>query len=179
MLYSLSSIYKIGPRVYGTFANGRVEEYFESHTLTPHDLRDPEISKWIGRRMSELHSVDIGEVMMPDDGWEDPNSVATERNWVSWTPVAKEVLVALEKLHVPAGHQWHDFIQTFDMPRLEKEWKAYWKWLKAYEAEHQPSERVFAHNDAQYGNLLKLKHPLPNRPSHSQVSEHADQAFAD
>ncbi|KAG8930147.1 hypothetical protein FRC01_003200 [Tulasnella sp. 417] len=29
-LYKLSSVYQIGPRIFGTFGNGRVEEYFDA-----------------------------------------------------------------------------------------------------------------------------------------------------
>ncbi|EGY19710.1 choline kinase [Verticillium dahliae VdLs.17] len=46
---------RIGPRLLGTFTNGRFEEYFNSVTLTPKDLRDSETSKQIAKRMRELH----------------------------------------------------------------------------------------------------------------------------
>ena len=44
ILHALSSRYHIGPRVYGTFENGRVEEYFDSGALTAADLRDAKVS---------------------------------------------------------------------------------------------------------------------------------------
>ncbi|GAA5901751.1 uncharacterized protein JCM6883_000382 [Sporobolomyces salmoneus] len=65
ILHTLSSQYGIGPRVLGTFANGRVEEYFHSRALVKEEMRDPRISRWIGRRMRELHSVDLEKMIRP------------------------------------------------------------------------------------------------------------------
>jgi len=168
-LNKLSSIYRIGPRVWGTFGNGRVEEYFDSRALTEEDLRDQEISRWIGRRMSELHSVDIGEVMMPGDGWEDKQGIAVRQNFDRWLPLAKEVLQSLEQRVLPKDHPWFNVVQALDLDHLEDEWKSYWAWLEKYEKEHSESERVFSHNDAQYGNLLRLTVKPTNRPSHHQI----------
>ncbi|GAA6009950.1 hypothetical protein JCM11491_000877 [Sporobolomyces phaffii] len=65
ILHTLSSEYGIGPRVLGTFANGRVEEYFHSRALVKEEMRDPRVSRWIGRRMRELHSVDLERMIRP------------------------------------------------------------------------------------------------------------------
>ncbi|KAG8858720.1 hypothetical protein FRB96_004857 [Tulasnella sp. 330] len=168
-LYKLSSIYRIGPRVYGTFGNGRVEEYFDSVALNADDMRNPDISRWIGRRMSELHCVDIGEVMMPGDGWEDRRTLGVFENVKRWMTTARQVIEALEKRKIPKDHPWRDVVQSFDIDCYEDEWDAYRKWLNNFEAEYGESERVFAHNDAQYGNLLMLTHMPPNRPSHHKI----------
>lgn len=168
-LYKLSSIYRIGPRVFGTFGNGRVEEYFDSRALTEEELRVPEISRWIGRRMSELHSVDIGEVVMPTEDKESKSNVSVLKNYQNWLPLARDVLEALEKRVIPKDHPWHGVVEAFDLNRLEDECKAYWTWLQEYEKEHGESDRVFSHNDTQYGNLLRLTTRPPNRPSHHQI----------
>lgn len=68
ILHTLSGTYSIGPRVLGTFANGRVEEYFHSRALHKEEMRDPRISRWIGRRMRELHRVELAQMIPPDDG---------------------------------------------------------------------------------------------------------------
>ena len=68
ILHTLSSTYAIGPRVLGTFANGRVEEYFHSRALHKEEMRDARVSRWIGRRMRELHRVDLGQMEPPSDG---------------------------------------------------------------------------------------------------------------
>ena len=46
---------KIGPCLLGTFINGRFEQFLNARPLTPKELRDPEISRQIAKRMRELH----------------------------------------------------------------------------------------------------------------------------
>lgn len=158
-LHVLSSVYKIGPRVYGTFENGRIEEYFDSVTLTAEDIRDPRISRWIGARMAELHSVDIDVV---DQAPEVPGDITIAINVKSWLGYAKKVL----KLPaVPSTIR-----QELDLPRFKKEWEKYLSW--ALQRQHTiGSQRVFAHNDAQYGNLLRLNNDVDGVDEHRQVSE--------
>ncbi|KAI0711689.1 kinase-like domain-containing protein [Earliella scabrosa] len=66
-LHVLSSKYNIGPRVYGTFENGRVEEYIDSEALTAADIRDPQQS-WpprdgSGRPTNLGHSDNKGKII--------------------------------------------------------------------------------------------------------------------
>lgn len=69
---------KIGPRLLGTFKNGRFEQYFNAEPLTPELLRDPATSKQIAKRMRELHNgVDLLEEEK-DDG------PTVFRNWDCW-----------------------------------------------------------------------------------------------
>lgn len=68
ILHTLSTDYAIGPRVLGTFSNGRVEQYFHSRALTKEEMRDGRISRWIGRRMRELHRVELETMVVPDQG---------------------------------------------------------------------------------------------------------------
>lgn len=62
LLHTLSATYGIGPMILGTFHNGRIEEYFDSRALHKEELRDARISRWIARRMRELHSVDLNRM---------------------------------------------------------------------------------------------------------------------
>jgi choline kinase len=161
-LHALSSQYRIGPRVYGTFENGRVEEYFDSVTLGPSDLRDQRISRLIGARMAELHSVDIAVVEDSSKegevgGWE----IGVKRNVKSWMPPAREVL-ALPNF--PDASR-----KELDIDSFEDEWREYLLWLSRFEAAEGPSRRVFSHNDAQCGNLLRLTKPGEGTAEHRQV----------
>ncbi|KAL6304167.1 kinase-like protein, partial [Sparassis latifolia] len=162
-LHALSSQYHIGPRVYGTFENGRVEEYFESTTLTASDMRDPKISSWIGARMAELHGVDIASVepTLADesegDGWE----LAAKRNVKSWLGLARDVLA------LPFAPE--DVRRHLNLDAFEWEWEQYLRWLAEEEKRIGASPRVFGHNDAQYGNLLRLKTLRPGTLAHRQV----------
>ncbi|KAJ7655166.1 kinase-like protein [Mycena polygramma] len=163
-LHVLSSQYHIGPRVYGTFENGRVEEYFDSTTLTAADLRNPKISCWIGARMAELHSVDIEAVedTSPDNrgegkGWE----IGVKKNVRSWIHPAREVLA------LPTVSE--TLRAEFDLDGFEKQWDVYMQWLASVDDVQRGSRRVYAHNDTQYGNLLLLNTRNENLPEHRQL----------
>lgn len=159
ILHILSSEYKIGPLIYGTFDNGRVEQHFDSVALTPADLRNPEISRWIATRMAELHQVDVDDVEgpSPPSGHED----SVKKNVETWLPHAREVLPLLTA-QKPSS-------RAFDIDAFADLWEKYMQWISAVEADKGVSPRVLAHNDAQYGNLLRMN-PHPHNPKgHRQV----------
>ncbi|KAJ7666468.1 choline kinase, cytoplasm [Mycena rosella] len=163
-LHMLSSQYHIGPRVYGTFENGRVEEFYESRVLTAADLRDPKISRWIGARMAELHSVDIETIegTSPDNrgegrGWE----IGAKKNVKSWMPHARQVLA------LPAVSE--TLREEFNLDGFTRDWDMYMQWLASVDDVKRGSRRVYAHNDAQYGNLLLLTTQDENLPDHRQL----------
>lgn len=164
-LHILSSGYRIGPRVYGTFENGRMEEYFDSVTLCDTDLRDPKVSRWIGARMAELHCVDIEAVECTTEttrgenvGWE----IAAKKNVKAWLTHAREVLTLAS-----VSQRYRDEIQ---LDLFAEEWEIYVAWVKEWEKKNGASKRVFAHNDAQYGNLLCLSKLKEGAPEHHRVS---------
>ena len=164
-LHVLSSKYNIGPRVYGTFENGRVEEYFDSTALTASEMRDPEVSSWIGARMAELHGVDIDVVeydAQSGDASERGIQLGVKKNVKSWLASAREVL-ALPS--APAAVR-----ESLDLDRFEREWEQYMCWLDQKEKTDGASRRVFSHNDTQYGNLLRLRTLKEGQPAHRQVS---------
>ncbi|RXW16595.1 hypothetical protein EST38_g9258 [Candolleomyces aberdarensis] len=161
ILHKLSSVYRIGPRVFGTFENGRLEEYFDSTTLTAEDIRDPLISRWIGARMAEFHSVDMEVVSPPSDIPETGIWKPSVKTCVSsWLPYAHEVL------SLPSVRR--EVALDLDITRFEKEWNIYLKWLSKVEDKRSGSAVVFGHNDAQYGNLLRLTNAL-EADEHRQI----------
>jgi choline kinase len=163
-LHVLSSQYKIGPRVFGTFENGRVEEFFDSSALTADELRDLTISRWIGMRMAELHCVDIDAVEQTEHLIEDEGKtwdVAARKNTRSWLIPAREVL---ELPSVPEHIR-----SALNLDLFESEWTRYMHWLDAFEKRTGKSKLVFCHNDAQYGNLLRFTNPKKGLPEHRQV----------
>lgn len=48
-----------GPKLYGTFPGGRVEEFIVSHTLTAAESMEPKIRRDIARSYARLHSLDL------------------------------------------------------------------------------------------------------------------------
>ena len=162
ILHILSSEYKIGPLIYGTFDNGRIEQHFDSVALAAADLRDPEISRWIATRMAELHQVDVDDVEGPSPpGHED----TVKKNVETWLSHAQEVL------SLPAASS--SFFRAFNIDTFIDQWEKYMQWITDVEARESASPRVLAHNDAQYGNLLRMN-PHPRDPKgHRQVMQNS------
>jgi len=156
VLHVLSSRSKLGPRIYGTFTNGRLEEYFDSVTLTASDIREPRISAYIGARMAELHSVDVATIEEQSHG--SKIEIGVRKNVHSWLPHARSIL-ALPAI-APAIRK------ELDLDRFEAKWGGYMKWLKTA---HLDARLVFCHNDAQYGNILRLNKVEEDTPDHHQV----------
>ena len=158
ILHVLSSKYKIGPLIYGTFDNGRIEQHFDSAALTAADLRDPETSRWVAARMAELHQVDVDDVEGPSlSGHED----RVKSNVRTWLPHAREVF------SLPATPL--SFAQAFNLDFFAEQWEKYMYWISLVEAREGASRRVLTHNDTQYGNLLRMN-PNPRNPKgHRQV----------
>jgi len=143
--------------VYGTFENGRFEEYFDSQALTPSDLRDKVISRWIGARMAELHRVDINAIERPSAHHED----TAKKNVKLWLFPAQAVLaLPAVKASVRA---------KINLDAFRVQWEKYMQWLNDVESREGASRRVFAHNDTQYGNLLRLAKRERNIPEHRQI----------
>lgn len=94
--------------------------------------------------MAELHSVDIDVIDSTSHGKD--FEIATHIK--SWVASAQEVL------RLPSVSE--STRQELDLSRFKDEWNRYFAWAKR-EGRGLGSKRVFAHNDAQYGNLLRLK----------------------
>ncbi|KAK5662915.1 hypothetical protein OQA88_6327 [Cercophora sp. LCS_1] len=169
---------KIGPRLLGIFVNGRFEEYFNSTTLTPANLREPETSKQIAKRMRELHD---GVELLKEEKDQGP---AVFKNWDKWLNQTEKTVLYLDKqilagpkgpIRGPAdawkargfvcGVEWHVFKAT-----VEK----YRKYLvDHYGGSRKIRERlVFAHNDTQYGNILRIRPDDEKSPLLQPANEH-------
>jgi choline kinase len=139
---------KIGPRLLGTFTNGRFEEYFESQTLTAADLRIPDTSKQIAKRMRELHD---GIELLERERQEGP---FVWLNWDKWVARCEQVIGHLDRdvlngkktrgdskiRGLVCGVEWNVFRDVVDKYR---------KWLDdKYSARGGVNKSlVFAHND--------------------------------
>jgi choline kinase len=115
--------------------------------------------------MAELHSVDIdvvenisAQTCGEGKGWE----IGAKKNVLSWLGPAEEVL-ALPSVK--------DTVRVeLDLQRFRREWETYLEWLSTVDDVHNGSRRVFAHNDTQYGNILRLQNPKDFVDEHRQVS---------
>jgi choline kinase len=81
----------IGPKVLGTFNNGRFEEYLDARPLTPEELREPTTMKQIAKRMRELHEgIELQEE-------ERENGPRVFHNWDKWVDRCEQVITWLDK----------------------------------------------------------------------------------
>ncbi|KAK1585334.1 kinase-like domain-containing protein [Colletotrichum navitas] len=161
---------KIGPRLLGCFTNGRFEEYFNSITLTPSDLREPETSKQIAKRMRELH---VGIDVLDREKDEGP---AVLKNWDTWLRNVEKKILALDESvrrgnsvfrgsGYVCGVEWQQFKELYDKYRELV--------INAYKGPQEIRERlVFAHNDTQYGNILRMRPDDEKSPLLQPANEH-------
>ncbi|KAF9123293.1 hypothetical protein BGW39_009118 [Mortierella sp. 14UC] len=138
-LQNLSTM-DIGPSLLGIFKNGRFEQYIESTPLTKDDIRNPRTSRHIAHRMCELHN--IVNIFPPPEG----TIPQSQENIARWIPLARD---AIEKICAKDPSK-RAVINEFDFDKLVMEIEEVHKELIAV---HSPI--VFAHNDAQYGNILR------------------------
>ena len=154
---------KIGPCLLGTFANGRFEEYLNAKPLTPEDMRNPDTSRQIAKRMRELHDgVDL------EDEERDAGPFVWQ-NWDKWVQRVEQVVswldsevVKLEPGAKPTGQEaWKRRGLTCGVPwkQFRETVEKYRKWLDGQYGgpKHVREQLIFSHNDTQYGNILRLQ----------------------
>lgn len=82
---------RIGPRLLGTFKNGRFEQYFNANPLTPAELREPDTMRQIAKRMRELHE-GIELLSSERDG-----GPGVWRNWDQWLDTVGRIVTYLDQ----------------------------------------------------------------------------------
>ncbi|KAI8140463.1 kinase-like domain-containing protein [Fennellomyces sp. T-0311] len=127
----------LSPALLATFGNGRFEEYLESTTLTYNDMRTPDISCQIALSLRQLH--DITEDYPPPENCR----IECWRNISTWYAYVREML---------NQEEWKQKLAPLGLETLPKEIEE----LKAM-TEKSKSPIVFAHNDTQYGNVLRME----------------------
>ncbi|KAG6074833.1 hypothetical protein E4U15_005937 [Claviceps sp. LM218 group G6] len=171
---------KIGPRLLGTFKNGRFEQYFNAITLTPAHLREPDTSKSIAKRMRELHD---GIDLLPLEREGGPN---VWRNWDQWLANVAKITTYLDQQYerdrdaqsegasvvhawkengYVCGVPWEQFLQMVVKYRTHVE--------SCYKTKRTIKDRlVFAHNDTQYGNILRIRPDDEKSPLLQPANKH-------
>lgn len=172
---------RIGPRLLGTFTNGRFEEFLHAKALTANELREADTSKQIAKRMRELHE---GIDLLKEEREAGP---FVWQNWDKWVQRCEQVVTWLDQqikesnqksIRSPAD-KWkmRGFVCGVEWPIFRATIEKYRKWLEEqYGGIEKINERlVFAHNDVrhrvkewkdmsanhvtsqtQYGNILRM-----------------------
>jgi choline kinase len=139
---------RIGPRLLGTFTNGRFEEFLHARALNPQDLHDANISKQIAKRMRELHE---GIDLLPHEREDDPFVWRNIDKWmqrctqiVSWVDTK-----ASRRNSSPRTMEQRQFVCGTDWSKFQEVVDKYRKWLfEQYGGVNRVKQQmVFAHND--------------------------------
>ena len=133
----------IGPRLLGTFANGRFEEFFHAKTLTAKDIRDKEMSRQIAKRMRELHE---GIDLLPEERSRGP---FVWKNISNWTKRCSMLVHWLDEKALKSGEAQPKFVCGTQWDFFFNTVHKYKEWLyQQYGGEDKVNERlIFAHND--------------------------------
>lgn len=141
----------IGPTLLGTFANGRFEEFLNAKALNPKDMRSPDTSRQIAKRMRELHD---GIDLLDDEREGGP---FTWRNWDKWVDRCRTVVHYVDdeqnrqkECTVRRGSKvGQEYVCGTEWELFESVYDRYRKWqVDQYGGiEHLKDQLVFAHND--------------------------------
>ncbi|PNS18231.1 hypothetical protein CAC42_7600 [Sphaceloma murrayae] len=151
----------IGPRMLGTFQNGRFEEYFNACPLNPQEMRNSDTSRHIAKRMRELHD---GVELLDSERDDGP---FVWRNWDKWLARVQKIVTWMDnkvKDDEPVEGKEKTFVCGTEWAVFHDTLFAYRQWLEKQCGGKQKLAKalVFAHNDTQYGNILRL---LPSKTS--------------
>ncbi|CAD5221358.1 unnamed protein product [Bursaphelenchus xylophilus] len=142
VIFTLLSERHLGPKLYGIFSGGRLEEYIPSRPLTVDEISAPSISMKIARRIARVHQLEVPI-------WKEPDYIcdALER----WFTQLKRVTTPDQVFEMPEkGWEWTPKKLTCDDLWLEIEA------LRPLIAKSK-SPVAFCHNDLQEGNILLPK----------------------
>ncbi|KFM56897.1 Choline kinase alpha, partial [Stegodyphus mimosarum] len=144
VIFMMLSERNLGPKLYGIFPGGRLEEYIPARAMTCDELKDPEISATIARKLAKVHTLNV--------------PINKEPTWLfdkmqDWINFAKN--------EVQLGNL-NDETKEIAMSLLSQDFQKEFLWLKSLLTKV-ASPVLFCHNDLQEGNIL-----LPERTAGSE-----------
>ncbi|KAM9313254.1 choline/ethanolamine kinase [Gastrophryne carolinensis] len=134
VMFAILAERALGPRLYGVFPQGRLEEYIPSRRLVTSELSNPEISSEIATKLARFHKMEMPFNKRPVWLFKTMEKYMSQISSLSFSnPVLVEQFNKLKSFH------------------LEEEMHSLRTLL-----ESTPSPVVFCHNDVQEGNILLL-----------------------
>ncbi|XP_061775888.1 choline kinase alpha isoform X2 [Nerophis ophidion] len=134
VMFAILAERELGPKLYGIFPQGRLEQYLPSRKLDTCELSDPNISAEVAEKMAKFHAM-----RMPFN---------KEPTWLFGT--IDKYLGQVLRLNFTRESQLRRFNRLLSYNLLHE-----MDWLKAL-LESTNSPVVFCHNDCQEGNILLL-----------------------
>ncbi|XP_062246870.1 choline/ethanolamine kinase [Platichthys flesus] len=134
VMFAILAERTLGPKLYGIFPEGRLEQYLPNTRMNTEQLSDPAVSAELATKVARFH-----EMIMPFN---------KEPKWLFGT-IDKYMYQVMKLKFVREAHvKKFKKLMKFDLP-------AELQSLRALLAET-PSPVVFCHNDVQEGNILIL-----------------------
>ncbi|XP_018023260.1 choline/ethanolamine kinase isoform X2 [Hyalella azteca] len=135
VIFTLLSERRLGPRLYGIFPGGRLEQYIPARSLLREELCDAHLQRQIANKIARVHALDV--------------PISKEATWL-WTSITKWLKSSADFLRSSSmDKELVDQLREFDgVAELN-----YVMELSA----QVDSPVVFAHNDLQEGNILLQK----------------------
>ncbi|XP_042212031.1 choline/ethanolamine kinase-like, partial [Homarus americanus] len=144
VIFALLSERRLGPRLYGVFPGGRLEQFIPARSLFTSELADPELSSIIATKMANIHALNV--------------PISKEPTWI-WNTMEKWLKSGQEFLCKTPSI---DGVDSSIIEGLQKiNYHNEMEYLKQVVAKVQ-SPVVFAHNDMQEGNILLKTHTKSN-----------------
>jgi len=149
-IFELLSSRELGPKLYGNFDDGRLEEFLPASSLTCEELMNRDISSIIARKLATVHSLDVPNM--------DKNNTWIMDRFTEWL----QFIESHRQLpDYPSGFL-RDSTRKVAKTLMEIDFAKEIKFMsKVFEGTKSPI--VFSHNDLHQGNILLTK-PTKKRP---------------
>ncbi|XP_066959981.1 choline/ethanolamine kinase isoform X1 [Macrobrachium rosenbergii] len=136
VIFALLSERRLGPRLYGVFPGGRLEQFIPARSLLTEELGDRELSPLIASKMARIHALNV--------------PISKEPSWL-WNTMEKWLKSGQELFSKKPNI---DGIPEHILDRVKKfNYRKEIDYLRKIIAKVQ-SPVVFSHNDMQEGNIL-------------------------
>jgi choline/ethanolamine kinase len=101
VFYAMSDA-KLGPKLYGVFPEGRVEEFIENHLLNNDDVMNPSMMAAFARKLALFHNLQLPLTRKPKDYFDKidillPKYLEGERDYITSLEAKEEFKKAKEK----------------------------------------------------------------------------------
>lgn len=142
VVFSIMSERGLGPKLYGFFPGGRLEQFLPSETLNNDTVSDPDVSKKIGANLPKLHAI---EVPIPKK----PKAILMIREFLEECRSSGNTKFKL----VSGSVNFNDdgIPEEVSLERLEQEVAHFEKMSSIFD-----DTVVFTHNDLWSANILQL-----------------------
>lgn len=142
LIFSVLSERGVGPKLYGFFPGGRLEEYLPSRTLDTDSIKLPRIAQQIGALFPKYHNIDVPI----------SKSAGAIRFIKQNLEAYQNLGGAIHKMcPYSVKYENENFLATISADQLKQEIEVFENWTKCFD-----DTIVFSHNDLAPLNVLQL-----------------------